>query len=71
MNKSITEARVMKAIEEEMFGTTSPGFCLACGTTHSAEPDAVGLKCDKCGAHRVMGAENVMIMCEKHWKEAT
>lgn len=39
------------------------GFCLACGEEASGvEPDARGYECESCGAHRVYGAEECLLM---------
>lgn len=38
------------------------GFCLACGNTQSAEPDACRYKCETCGEHKVYGAEELALM---------
>lgn len=55
---TITPERVYTAMEEQMYGTANPGFCLACGEDHDGcEPDAEGYHCDCCGADQVMGAE--------------
>lgn len=39
------------------------GFCLACGDEqHGIEPDAHGARCQSCGAHKVYGAEQLVLM---------
>lgn len=38
------------------------GFCLACGNTQDAEPDARKYKCDACGAEKVYGAAELCLM---------
>ena len=39
------------------------GFCLACGATASpVEPDARKYKCEDCGAEKVYGLEELLIM---------
>lgn len=39
------------------------GFCLACGTdVHGIEPDARRNTCPECGAHKVYGAEELVLM---------
>lgn len=41
----------------------SPGFCLACGTECDAvEPDARQYPCDGCGARKVYGLEELLMM---------
>jgi len=40
-----------------------PGFCLACGSDHdSVEPDARKYHCTDCGAHKVYGLEELVLM---------
>lgn len=40
------------------------GLCTFCGnwTEGGVEPDAVGYECGECGAEKVMGAENALLM---------
>jgi len=39
------------------------GFCLACGDDcDGVEPDARKYRCEGCGAHKVYGAEELMLM---------
>lgn len=39
------------------------GFCLACGNTQSGvEPDARKYECESCGAPKVYGAEELVLM---------
>ena len=39
------------------------GFCLDCGwMQESCEPDARNYHCDECGADRVFGAQEVLLM---------
>lgn len=41
----------------------SSGFCLACGEEHGyVEPDARKYHCTCCGAHKVYGAEELILM---------
>jgi len=40
-----------------------PGFCLACAAEHdSVEPDARKYHCTDCGAHKVYGLEQLVLM---------
>jgi hypothetical protein len=51
--------QVMDAVEsgEDM------GFCLACGAeAYGVEPDARAYECEDCGAHKVYGAEELLLM---------
>ena len=39
------------------------GYCLDCGNIQDqCEPDAMNLKCNECGAFRVCGAEELVLM---------
>ena len=39
------------------------GFCLGCGAeAYGVEPDARKYECEECGAHKVYGAEELLIM---------
>jgi Zn finger protein HypA/HybF involved in hydrogenase expression len=50
---------LISAIQED----NSTGFCLACGETqHGIEPDASKAHCEACGAQKVYGAEELMMM---------
>ena len=42
--------------------TNGEGFCLACGETQAAEPDARKYICDCCGAAKVYGAAELVLM---------
>ena len=37
------------------------GFCLACGNTQPAEPDAVRYVCEACGEAKVYGAAELIL----------
>jgi NADH pyrophosphatase NudC (nudix superfamily) len=59
----VTMDRIMAAAESSMFGNDSDmGFCLACGEEQNAEPDARRQECDACGASKVYGAEELLLM---------
>ncbi len=63
MHKSITEDRVLDAVEREMFGIENPGFCLACGEeVDGCAPDARNYECECCGEKEVFGAAEVLFM---------
>ena len=39
------------------------GFCIACGAeAYGVEPDARRYECDECGAMKVYGAEELLMM---------
>jgi len=49
---------VMEAVQND----EQAGFCTACGEKHDGvEPDAEKYKCEKCGALRVYGAEQILL----------
>ncbi len=51
--------RVMELVEED----SNTGLCLACGAEHGGvEPDARRYPCEACGARRVYGAEELLLM---------
>ena len=52
-------AWLIAAIEDDC----GAGFCLACGESEHdfVEPDAHQYCCESCGAHRVYGAEELML----------
>ena len=62
IHSTITEARVMDAVERHMHSLDDPGFCIACGAdANGVEPDARKYKCEVCGARSVYGAEELMM----------
>ena len=61
--RKITAKRVLAAVKRSMCGNGFPGFCLACGAdAEGVEPDARRYECEDCGAHKVFGAEEVLMM---------
>jgi len=63
MHESITEERIMDAVESAMTSLENPGFCIACGDdAYGCEPDARQYTCESCDARAVYGAEELMIM---------
>ena len=63
IHESITVDRVMEAVERQTTTLDNPGFCLSCGEEQDGcEPDARGYECECCGANRVYGAEQLLIM---------
>jgi hypothetical protein len=62
LHEDVTEDMVCGIAEENMFGMTSDGICVACGNVQGGcEPDAVGYTCEDCGRGTVYGAEELMI----------
>ena len=60
-HKSITNERVLEAVERAARTLDDPGFCIACGAeAEGVEPDARGYECAVCGEHKVYGAEELL-----------
>ena len=50
---------IMEAAQDD----DNSGFCLGCGEqAFGVEPDARAYECESCGARRVYGAEELLIM---------
>ena len=63
IHTSITKEQLHNAVEEQMFGTENPGFCISCGANHDGcEPDAREYPCYECGKKKVFAAEELMMM---------
>ena len=63
MHPSVTLDRVVAAVELYNSTVENPGICVACGEdAYDVEPDARRYVCECCGAHRVYGAEELLIM---------
>lgn len=57
------ETQLKPSIEElHELDECGEGWCLACGNTQSAEPDAVAYKCEACDADKVYGAAELILM---------
>jgi hypothetical protein len=53
----------LKTVETAIRNDDSTGFCLACGAEQGGtEPDARNYTCEACGAAKVFGAEELLIM---------
>ena len=48
--------------ELEQMDEEELGFCLACGETQAAEPDACKYVCEGCGKSKVYGAAELALM---------
>lgn len=48
--------------EVEEMDMDGEGFCLSCGATQAAEPDARRYVCDCCGMAKVYGAAELALM---------
>jgi len=63
VHESITQERLMDAVQRGMDTLDNPGFCLACGEdADTCEPDARNYTCEYCGEREVFGAEELMMM---------
>lgn len=61
LHPSITEERIIEAIESSYLTLSNPGFCVACGySQEGCEPDARSYVCDNCSKPAVFGAEELM-----------
>lgn len=61
LHPSITEDRVMEAVERSMMSLDNPGFCITCGAdAEGCEPDARQYRCDECAEPQVYGAEELL-----------
>jgi hypothetical protein len=59
----ITLEHVMQLVESNMSDCTNIGLCIACGEEQDGcEPDACNYECESCGAKKVFGAEELLIM---------
>lgn len=53
----------MELVEENTFGLSNYGVCLACGHEQDGcEPDAREYECESCGENKVYGAEECLFM---------
>jgi len=49
-------------MQESMFGESSEGICIACGSTQGGcEPDARKYRCEACGENTVFGFEQALL----------
>lgn len=63
IHSSITNERLLAAVESQFTTLDNPGFCIACGVEQGGcEPDAECYQCEACGAHKVYGTEQLLII---------
>ncbi len=63
LHPSITTDRIVEAVQRHNSSLDNPGFCIACGEdAEGCEPDARKYECEHCGAHRVFGAEELLML---------
>ena len=67
IHESITEDRVIVAINRSNITLDNPGICLACGEdTEGCEPDAERYECSACDRKLVFGAEQILLCGHYH-----
>ena len=55
--------RVIQIIESNTYDCDNIGICLSCGEEQDGcEPDARDYECESCGARKVYGAEEILMM---------
>ena len=60
---TIDPERLIEAVQEQMFGDSNTGFCIACGQeADGCEPDARNYPCESCGERKVYGASELLMM---------
>lgn len=58
----ISQEDLLSAIEENTFGLSNWGFCVACGNQQDGcEPDAANYTCEACNVRQVFGAEEILL----------
>lgn len=63
IHPSITQDRIVEAVERRMSSLDNPGFCIECGEdAEYCEPDARRYRCEYCEARGVYGAEELLLM---------
>lgn len=63
VHASITEARIVEALDRQLTQLEDPGFCVNCGAEASnVEPDARAYKCSACDYFGVYGAEELLFL---------
>lgn len=59
IHHSITQERVMEAVERQLSSLDNPGICIACGAdADGCEPDAREYVCEVCGKPSVYGVKS-------------
>lgn len=61
VHPSVTQQRILDAVERRQRTLDNPGICIACGAdADGCEPDAERYRCEACGARAVYGAEQLL-----------
>ena len=59
---SVTEERIVTAVEATRRSLDNPGICICCGAdAEGVEPDARKYECESCGEPGVYGAEELLL----------
>jgi hypothetical protein len=59
---TVSEERIVDAVERYATTLDNPGFCLSCGAEQGGcEPDMRRGKCEHCNERQVYGAEELLI----------
>jgi len=57
--KMVTPEQILAAVEAD----ENTGFCVGCGAeAYNVEPDAERYECEECGAPKVYGAEQLLLL---------
>lgn len=63
LHPSITEQRIIEAVQRHHSSLDNPGFCIECGAdAEGCEPDAERYECESCGKRAVYGAEQLLLI---------
>jgi hypothetical protein len=63
VHSSVTNDRVIAAVEATRQSLDNPGICICCGAdAEGVEPDARKYKCESCGELGVYGAEELLLV---------
>ena len=62
IHSSVTQDRVIEAVERHNTTLDNPGICLSCGEEQDGcEPDARKYECELCGEQQVYGADEILL----------
>mgnify|MGYP001571221533 CR=1 FL=1 len=63
IHSSVTQERILLAVERRNVSLDNPGICINCGEDQDGcEPDARNYECENCGEKKVFGAEELFFM---------
>lgn len=62
VHPSVTEDRIIAAVERSHSSLDNPGICVLCGEdAEGCEPDARRYECESCGERGVYGTEELLM----------